>query len=352
MNPVADSAGDLTPAWLTFALRAGGHDLVVRAVTAKRIGTGQMGSAYRLRLGYEGAAGPSTLVAKLAALDPALRPRVAMGYAAEVGFYSRLAPTLRVRTPHCWYGAISADKTAFTLLLDDATPAIPGVQAEGCSIERARTSVMNLVGLHAPRWNDPQLRELDFLMQPSEAMATGMGKVLARSTKAFIERYAQVLGDDDVATLMQAAEVARAWLLARPEPFTVIHGDYRLDNLMFLPSSDEVLALDWQGASVGPPLRDVAFFLGTGVEPAVRRSIEEKLLAEYHSGLLANGVSGYAAEQCWMDYRLALLQGYMVTVNGCIYAAGERSEQSDTMFLAMARRSCAAIRDLRSFELL
>jgi len=352
MNPVADSAGELTPAWLTHALRAGGHDLVVSSVTAKRIGTGQMGTAYRLQLGYEGDPGPSTLVAKLAALDPVLRSRVSMGYAAEVGFYSKLASTLRVRTPYCWYGAISADNASFTLLLDDAAPAIPGVQAEGCSVERARSSVMNLVGLHAPRWNDPQLRELDFLMQPSEAMATGMGKALAHSTKAFVERYAQVLGVDDVATLQHAAEVARAWLLARPEPFTVIHGDYRLDNLMFLPSGDEVLALDWQGAAVGPPLRDVAFFLGTGVEPDVRRSIEEKLLAEYHTGLLANGVSDYDAQQCWMDYRLALLQGYAVTVNGCIYAAGERSEQSDAMFLAMARRSCAAIRDHRTLELL
>jgi hypothetical protein len=26
MNPIADSAGELTPAWLTHALRAGGHD--------------------------------------------------------------------------------------------------------------------------------------------------------------------------------------------------------------------------------------------------------------------------------------------------------------------------------------
>lgn len=352
MNPVADSAGELTPAWLTNALRSGGHELVVSAVQTERIGTGQMGTTYRLQLSYEGTSGPSTLVAKLAALDPALRPRVAPGYAAEVGFYSRLAPTLSVRTPRCWYGAISEDKTIFTLLLDDATPATPGVQVEGCSIERARSSIMNLVGLHAPRWNDPQLRDLDFLMQPSEAMATLMGKILARATKGFVERYAGALGEEDVATLQDAAQVATAWHLARLEPFTVIHGDYRLDNLMFLPTSDEVLAVDWQGAAVGPPLRDVGFFLGTGVEPDVRRSMEEQLLAEYHAGLLANGVSGYDADQCWTDYRLGLLQGYVVTMGGCMFAAGERSQQSDAMFLAMARRTCAAVRDLRSLELL
>jgi hypothetical protein len=35
-----------------------------------------------------------------------------------------------------------------------------------------------------------------------------------------------------------------------------------------------------------------------------------------------------------------------------MYAMGDRSDRSDGMFLAMARRSCAAIRDLRSLDLL
>jgi phosphotransferase family enzyme len=352
VNPVANSVEELTPAWLTYALCLGGHDLVVRSVTPERIGSGQMGTAYRLQLGYEGTPGPVTLVAKQAALDPELRSRVSTGYAAEVGFYSEIAPTLSVRIPRCWYGAISEDKGSFTLLLEDATPAMPGVQAEGCTVERAGASIMNLVGLHAPRWNDPRLRELDFLMRPSETAATIMGKILTGATKGFVERYAEALADDDIATLHQAAQVIAAWQLARLEPFAVIHGDYRLDNLMFHPSSDEVLALDWQGAALGPPLRDVAFFLGTSVEPDVRRAIEQQLLAEYHAGLLASGVRGYDADQCWIDYRLGHLQGTMVTVSGCMYASGERSQQSDAMFLAMARRSCAAIRDLRSLELL
>jgi hypothetical protein len=41
----------------------------------------------------------------------------------------------------------------------------------------------------------------------------------------------------------------------------------------------------------------------------------------------------------------------MITVLGCIYAAAERSERADAMFLAMTHRSCAAIRDLESLDL-
>ena len=41
----------------------------------------------------------------------------------------------------------------------------------------------------------------------------------------------------------------------------------------------------------------------------------------------------------------------MITVIGCIYAGTKRTKRSDDMFIAMARRSCAAVRDLRSLDL-
>ena len=39
----------------------------------------------------------------------------------------------------------------------------------------------------------------------------------------------------------------------------------------------------------------------------MRRENEEQLLRLYHSLLLENGVHEYAFEQCWDDYRLAML---------------------------------------------
>ena len=41
----------------------------------------------------------------------------------------------------------------------------------------------------------------------------------------------------------------------------------------------------------------------------------------------------------------------MITTMGCAFATGDRSAAADAMFLAMATRSCAAIRDLDSLEL-
>lgn len=41
-----------------------------------------------------------------------------------------------------------------------------------------------------------------------------------------------------------------------------------------------------------------------------------------------------------------LSEGPMITTIGCMFATGEQTDESDSMFLAMGRRSCAAIRDM------
>ncbi|MGH9097931.1 MAG: phosphotransferase [Acidimicrobiales bacterium] len=317
----------------------------------ERVGTGQMSTTYRLHLTYQGSPGPTTLIAKLAGEDEASRALVAPGYAAEVGFYTELAPGLQMRTPQCWYGAITAEKTRFTLLLDDASPAVPGVQVEGCTVAQASASLGNLIGLHAPRWNDPSLFEFEFLQRPEKSMAAMLSQVMSTATETFIDRYAGQLSDAEARVLRDTSAVIERWQLASPTPFSVIHGDYRLDNLLFDRATGDVTAVDWQTAAIGPPLRDVAYLLGTSLHHEDRRSNEEWLVRDYHSALVDHGVGDYDAGQCWEDYRLGQLQGPMITVIGCIYAGACRSEQSDAMFLAMASRSCAAIRELGSLDL-
>ena len=354
MRPVAATAEDLTASWLTDALRGAGLEVTVTDVRSERVGTGQIGESHRLSLTYaDGSApAPPTLVAKIAGGSPEARERVAGGYEKEVGFYTELASTVTLRIPRCFYGAIAEDHQTFTLLLEDLAPAIPGVQAEGCTPEQAEDGVLSLVGLHAPRWNDDSLLGIDFLTPTDAATAEFLGQVLVTATEEFVTRYAAELDPADVVTLRQVAQAITAWQLARPSPFAIVHGDYRLDNLMFPPRGAGVTALDWQTVTVGPPLRDVAYLLGTGLEVEARRAHEARLVATYHRELVARGIEGYSLEQCMEDYRLGHLQGPMITVLGCIFATAERSVRADGMFLAMARRSCAAIRDLDSLAML
>ena len=166
-NDVADRVADLTPAWLSHALQRA-------AMTWSSPASRPSGSA-RVRWAPPTAwpspmrARPAraTLIAKLAGDDEAMRAMVAAGYAAEVGFYQHLAPGLEVRTPGCWYAAITEERTSFSLLLDDAAPAQPGVQADGCTVGQARASIRNLVGLHTPRWGDVGLHDLASCCSPA-----------------------------------------------------------------------------------------------------------------------------------------------------------------------------------------
>jgi hypothetical protein len=335
---------DLTPAWLSSALR-----LPVQAVDFEPIGTGQTGASYRLTLRGDGV--PGTVVAKLPAPDPALRTAVRNGYRAEVGFYRHLAGSTAVRTPACSYAGISGDGTIFTLLLEDLAPRRPGIQAEGCSVEQATPAVDNLAALHAAHWNDDTVFDHGFLARPSEGGADFLGSYAVRATDAFVERYGDDLTEDDVETLLAAAEGMRAWLLARAAPFAALHGDYRLDNLLFPPDGDDVVVVDWQTMTVGLPGRDLGYFLGTSLHIDDRRRSEDDLVARYHARLVHSGVTDYGLDRCIDDYRFGQLQGPFITTIGSANAVA-RDSGADAMFLAMARRSCAAIRDLGSLDLI
>jgi hypothetical protein len=353
-STVADDPAELTPAWLTAALGRAGHEVTVREVSFERIGTGQIGASYRLHLDATGPV-PATLVAKLAAGSPEARQRVGEGYRKEVRFYSDLAELVDVNTPNCWYAAISPDCQSFTLLLEDLAPSVPGVQAHGCRLDQAVAAVQNLAGLHAPLWCNPLLHEhADWLRPMDDATGAFLGELMVGATEQFIERYAARLGPADVETLRRSAALIGRWATAGNDIFAVMHGDYRLDNLMFAPDADQgraVAAVDWQTATTGPPVRDLSYFLATSLSAELRRSHERELLEVYVAALQARGVE-HPIERCFEDYRLGVLQGPFITVMGCIYATAEPSAASDDMFMAMAGRSCAAIRDLATLELL
>ena len=56
------------------------------------------------------------------------------------------------------------------------------------------------------------------------------------------------------------------WLEARrpaDQPATVAHGDYKLDNVLFAPDAPPRLlaVVDWEMASIGDPLVDLAWAL-------------------------------------------------------------------------------------------
>ncbi len=128
-----------------------------------------------------------------------------------------------------------------------------------------------------------------------------MAQVMSQACEAYMERHADDVAPEDGETLRRACTVIERWQLAEASPFSVIHGDYRLDNPLFDPATGEATAVDWQTAAIGPPLRDVAYFLGTSMRSEDRAAHEESLVRTYHAALLQSGLSMYSFDHCWND---------------------------------------------------
>jgi len=347
---LVDTPEQLTPSWLTAALRVGGLDVTVSDVSFSPVGTGQMSSCYRLTVGYSQGEGPASLVAKLPIADPDARASSALGSLTEVRFYRELRSTVAIRTPECVYANADQEGMSFVLLLEDLAPAAQGDQIAGCGAAQAQDAVVNLAGLHGPRWCDNSLRHLDLLTPMGASNAAGIAALLEQMTEGFLERFS--VSDSERQVLRAFAQGATGWLLGRTERFGLVHGDYRLDNLTFATPRGgyPCAAVDWPLLSVGLPARDLGFFLGTCMDPVERAANDDALVAAYHAALLRHGVGGYSLDECFEDYRWGLFQGPLITVLGAMFAPP--TERGDRMFATMSHRCCAALRDLDSLSLL
>ncbi|MQY20959.1 phosphotransferase family protein [Nocardia macrotermitis] len=339
---------DITASWLSNILGVQIQDALVTP-----IGTGQTGATYRAQLSFGRAApaSPRTVVVKLPSQDDAVRERVALGYRAEHAFYRDVAHTLAVPVPTVYHCAIDRDGADFVLVMDDLAPAEQGDQIAGCDPELARVAVEALAGLHGPRWCDPAWLDFPAASMPrgGSDFARGMGEFARLAAETTIEKLGAQLNAEDRDTVREAAELIETWLLAEPDRFCLLHGDYRLDNLLINAADKAVTVVDWQTLSIGLPARDLSYFLTTSLQPDQRREHERRLVTHYHTALLGHGVRDYSETECWTDYRLGTLQVPLITTLGLAFTAG--TDRGDDMMLAMLRRGCRALREHDTFSL-
>ena len=382
---------DLTVAWLQEMLSLNGLSgsaFGIASFEQKRIGTGQIGQNMRITFTYDSpidasaAGAPRTLVAKFVSSDASSRGAgLALGnYEREVDFYRDFAPMLCSQTTvadtsipaipamnvaRCWAAEFDAEVQTTILVLDDLAPAEQGDQIAGCSVNDARTAVAQAAILHAKFWESPLLKSTPWLKDPLDperaALLEGM---LGMFWPAFKERYADRL-TDAMCTLGDRTSVsAGRWVLSRTGPFTLTHGDYRLDNLLYspapppspTPSADGArqgsfaVAVDWQTPAIGLGGTDIGYFVGAGLLAEDRRLHERDLVKQWHDDLCTYGVAGYPLDAAWDDYRHGQFSGFIVAVVASMIT--ERTERGDDMFWAMAGRHLTTALETNAADLL
>ena len=100
----------------------------------------------------------------------------------------------------------------------------------------------------------------------------------------------------------------------------------------------------------GHPASDVAYFLGAGLLPEIRRETEQELLSHYHAELVEAGVVEYSMEELLRDYQRFSFSGLIMAVVASQIV--EASERGDAMFAVMAERHAQHVTDLRAEEIL
>jgi hypothetical protein len=345
---------EVTRTWLATVLSAAGEPVVVRDVDVRAVGTGQTGATYRIQATYARARPglPDSFIIKLPAQDDAVRDRCVLGYRSECAFYAVVAQRVQIPAPECFHCDITEDAANYALLLADQAPAVQGDQLGGCGLAEARLAVRALAGLHGPTWCDTAWRTFPGLSMTltDDAAIKGLGDVAQMSADITLDKLGAGMRPEDHKTLIAAMSVVTPWLRGEPDRFALMHGDYRLDNMLFNADGSEVTVVDWQTLGVGLPARDLAYFTGTSLEPDVRSAIEGELVDQYHQSLVEYGVNEYDRETCWQDYRYGMLQALLIPCLGIAFAVD--TERGQDMFLAMLRRGCQAIRELQSLDLI
>jgi Ecdysteroid kinase-like family len=346
--PVLRLPEDLTREWLAAALGTGPID----ALSIESIGTGQMSESRRVMIDYARGPdnGPPTVVLKTASADQNSRSTgVGLGiYDREVRFYRELAPRLGGPLAGCHFAVIDPGEGWFTLLLEDVSPAVQGDQIAGCTVEQARLALQALAKLHAPLFADPQLGATPWLNQENVLSQGLMNQLLP----AFLERHGERVLPEHQEVCRRFVASLDGWVSDRRPPLGLVHGDYRLDNMLFgaQEAPRRFVVVDWQTVSWGPVMTDASYFLGGSLTLEDRRAHEQELVREYYDALGAHGVGGFDWADCWREYRRQSFLGVLMTVGPAVIV--ERTERGDEMFLTTLARYAQQVLDLDALELL
>ena len=269
-------------------------------------------------------------------------------YANEIDFYRHLSPLCPIRSPKCFFADIDPETQDFLLILEDLGAAAAGDQLKGCDEGLMLQGFEKAAQLHGRFWgktdqypwlryqNVPEVNQFrqDVVFRP------GVAPTLAIFPEYFTGDLAEVvtqIGEHFVPIFERAMAGTQ----------TVIHGDYRIDN-MLLPVVDgeiEIVAVDWQNTTGGRGPHDIAYFSSQSCGPEMRGATEMAALRRYHEILTDEGVKDYSFDQCLEDFRVNLMITMItpIAIIGTMDPGNERGVELGRVILERGLSSLAAM---------
>lgn len=349
-EPITDIE-QLTNEWLTGVLRRGGflNEGCAVSFDVKQMRSLPISKVFHLAVAYSADApadAPTRLFLKVS--QPTLQSHFSQ---KEVEFYRTVAPRVpELPLIRCYDAAFSHATGAAHVLLEDVSEThTQTVSPLPPSHRDCELAVDCLARLHAHFWEHPQLgTEIGRLMPATEF------EVLVRTIRAHLAGFIDFLGDrlaDERRKYYErvVAGSMQPWRrMLKPEGLTLSHGDAHSWNFLYPrnEATGTALIFDWHLWHVDIPLKDLAFMIAFNWFPQRRALLEQRLLRRYHAALVAGGVEGYSWEDCWRDYRFAVLRELFVPV--WQWASG----MQPGIWWANLEKIWLAFEDLRCAELL
>lgn len=326
------ATADLTSEWFSEAL---GHPVTDVRLDPVGDGVGFLGQTVRAHLTSD-AAEPLARIVKFAADGPARAVASSMGlYEREVRFYDEVAPHVGVEVPRCFFAEIDPKSGLFALVLDDLSPARAGDQLIGASDEEIASAVTTAAQLHATWWDSVDLAAWAWL--PSQtALVAGFIERAPELYPDFAAAWSEEFSDDEL-KLGEKVTLHLEHLVTAIDhpPFTLVHGDYRLDNLFF-SDDGEVVVIDWQLPFRGfSGAFDFALLVASSLMSEDRDRLMPTLEALYLDELARAGVAEFGIDE--FRPALAAAAGQLLARCPVAHQIPSPNERASTMRARMFR---------------
>jgi hypothetical protein len=309
------SVEELTPEWLTKAIRAKCPDITVTSAAIEKIIWGTA-TKVLMDVQYQGdnkACGlPNKLCIK-GELDERLRNQLAgvlvTGTQIEAEFYNDLAPGLGIPLPRHWFGG--SEPGMGILILDNlaAVNTSFGAPTEPWSPELVSKGLDILAILHASTWDKP-FPHVPWLQIGSPVVQGYIGFLMSEKhwkehfVKPEVFKLPSGLADRE----RSFKALRTMWKYDEQNAHCLIHGDAHLGNTC-IDASGQPFFIDWAGPCISHWGEDVSYFITGSMTVADRRATERDLFEHYLKQLAINGGPALERKAAWDDYRRHLMHG-------------------------------------------
>jgi hypothetical protein len=302
--PLPLSLSALTPEFISERLAAGGRDVDVASVSVKPLGgfSGLMGEVANIELIYAGDVDlPAIMIGKCPLDDDMARMynQVMNSYKRENGFYRDLADEVPMTVPEAFVNEYDEESGRGVLLIEKIE-GTAGDILDPPDIGMYETLVTQLGTMHGQFWLSPIYRDLDWAIDWT-LPSLRLGIPIIQGAWPGMRAKQPDMAPVEILDFFERTWVydTEKWLdIVAERPWTMIHGDYEFDNIVF--GADGPVILDWQTPMMSMAGGDLAWFLGLG---ASDESIaeEDALLDAYLGAFTGAGGPAWSRDELLDD---------------------------------------------------